>query len=225
MARLAVAENKTDEAKGYLQKAQVAFDSIKLTTAYYNSEMAAGKWNGMMSWHPRDLKVFNAPVAFDSIKVKIDSVVINKEIDEAGLVDKKTAWTLNSMQAVQNCKLLDRLGISGWALAAKDSGEATINYPVKLVAGKYKIIVKCLPTFAMEKEKQLVYGISINEETPQLNNVNAEAESAVWKENVLKGYSQGITQHVVTSDGLTNIKIILKNKNLAISQIEIYKAP
>jgi Glycosyl hydrolase family 115/Gylcosyl hydrolase family 115 C-terminal domain len=225
MARLAVAENNADEAKKYLQKAQVAFDSIKITTAYYNSEMATGKWNGMMSWHPRDLKVFNAPVAFDSIKVKIDSVFINKETDEAGLVDTKTAWTLNSMQATQSCKLLDRLGVSGWALAAKDSGEATINYPVKLAAGKYRIVVKCLPAFAMEKEKQLLYSILMNEEAPQLINVNAEAESTVWKENVVRGYSQGITQHVVTSDGLTNIRIILKNKNLALSQIEIYKAP
>jgi hypothetical protein len=227
MAGIALSEKKEDEAKGYLLKAQEAFGSIKIATVYYNSGMSAGKWNGMMSWHPRDLKVFNAPTVFDSIKIKTDSAFYRKETEEASLVDIKTAWTLNSMQSTQNCKLLDRLGISGWALAAKDfsAGDAVINYPVKLAAGKYKIIVKCLPTFAMEKEKQLNYTISINEETGQNVNVNAEAETAVWKENVLRGYSQGITQHQVKNNGLSTIRIILKNKNLVINQIEIYKAP
>jgi hypothetical protein len=225
MAAIAFSEKKEVEAKEYSLIAKDAFDSIKTMTDYYNTGMAAGKWNGMMSWHPRDLKVFNAPIAFDSIKIKTDSAFINKEIEEANLVDTKTAWTLNSMQAIQNCKLLDRLGISGWGLAAKDSGEAIISYPVKLAAGKFKIVVKCLPTFAMEKEKQLVYSIAVNEDALQPVNVNAEAESAAWKENVLRGYSQGITDHVVNNDGLSTIKIILKNKNLVISQIEIYKAP
>jgi hypothetical protein len=76
----------------------------------------------------------------------------------------------------------------------------------------------------MEKEKQLSYSITLNEEMSQLANVHAETETAAWKENVIRGYSQGITQHVVNNDGLTTIKIVLKNKNLLISQIEIYKA-
>ncbi len=225
MAGIALSESKTADAKEYLKKAQNAFDSIKLTTAYYNSGMRSGKWSGMMSWHPRDQKVFNAPISFDSIKIKVDSIFNSKEKEEANLVDIKTAWTLNSMQAIQNCKLLDRLGISGWALAAKDSGEALISYPVKLAAGNYRIVVKCLPTYAMEKEKQLIYSIAVNDESGKTINVHAETESAIWKENVLRSYSQGITQHIVSNNGLATIKIILKNKNLAISQIEIYKVP
>ena len=225
MAGTALSEKKEVDAKEYLLKAQVAFDSIKIMTNYYNSGMSAGKWNGMMNWHPRDLKVFNAPIAFDSIKIKTDSTFSRKETEETNLVDTKTAWTLNSMQAIENCKLLDRLGISGWGLAAKDSGEAIISYPVKLTAGKYKVVVKCLPTFAMEKEKQLVYSVAVNEDALQPVNVNAEAESSVWKENVLRGYSQGVTEHVINNNGLTTIKIVLKNKNLVISQIEIYKVP
>ena len=227
MAAIALSEKKELEAKEYSTNAKDVFDSIKAMTDYYNTGMAAGKWNGMMCWHPRDLKVFDEPTAFDSIQIKTDSAFNRKETEEASLVDTKTAWTLNSMQVIQNCKLLDRMGISGWALAARsfDSAEAVISYPVKLAAGKYKVVVKCLPTYAMEKEKQLVYSITMNEEIPQLVNVHAETETATWKENVLRGYSQGITQHTVNKDGLTTIKIVLKNRNLLISQIEIYKAP
>jgi hypothetical protein len=226
IAAVAFSDKKELEAKEYSMKAKDVFDSIKTMTDYYNTGMAAGKWNGMMSWHPRDLKVFNAPIAFDSIKIKTDSAFNSKETEETKLVDTKTAWTLNSMQVIQNCKLLDRVGISGWALAARsfDSAEAVISYPVKLAVGKYKVVVKCLPTYAMEKEKQLRYSITLNEEMPQLVNVHAETETEAWKENVIRGYSQGTTQHVVNNDGLTTIKIILKNKNLLISQIEIYKA-
>ena len=223
MAGIALSEKKETEAKDYLQKAQVAFDSIKITTAYYNSGMSDGKWNGMMSWHPRDLKVFNAPAVFDSIKIKTDTVFYRKEKEEGDLVDTKTAWTFNSMQATENCKLIDRVGISGWGLKAKDSGEAVINYPVKLTAGKYKVVVKCLPTYAMEKEKQLNYFIAINDENSQTVNVHAETESTAWKENVIRGYSLGATNHDVVNNGLSTIKVILKNKNLVITQIEIYK--
>ena len=70
---------------------------------------------------------------FDSIKIKADSLFIQKENDETNLVDTKTAWTLNSMQAIQNCKLLDRLGISGWALAVSliSSASAFVPSPIK----------------------------------------------------------------------------------------------
>jgi hypothetical protein len=112
MAAIALSDKKKMEAKEYSLNAKEVFDSIKTMTDYYNTGMAAGKWNGMMSWHPRDLKVFNAPTAFDSIKIKTDSAFNRKETEEANLVDTKTAWTLNSMQVIQNCKLLDRVGIS-----------------------------------------------------------------------------------------------------------------
>ena len=74
-----------------------------------------------------------------------------------------------------------------------------------------------------EKEKQLNYTIAVNNGITQTANVNAEAESAVWKENVLRGYSMAVTKHVINSNGNSDIKIELKNKNLVINQIEIYK--
>ena len=92
-----------------------------------------------------------------------------------------------------------------------------------LTNGSYTIVVKCLPTFAMEKERQLNYTIAINNEPAQTVNVNAEAETAVWKENVLRGFSQGITVHAIAKDTPGTITIMLKNKNLVISQIEMYK--
>jgi len=201
--------------------AKVSYEYIQKLTELYNKQVS-GKWNGMMSWHPRDQKIFNAPVVFDSLKIKTDSALIKKEIKEAQRIRIITAKELFDNRSTINCFLLPELGISGAALTPNSSTGA-ISYKIQLSSGKYIVILKCLPTFSMEKEKQLNYTIAINNETPQTVNVNAEAESAVWKENVLRGFSQGSTQHIVAKDGTSTINIELKNKNLVISQIEIYK--
>ena len=220
-AQLAFSQNNNEEAKINLQTAAVAYQVIGTITERYNRFIAAGKWNGMMSWHPRDQKVFNAPLSFDSLKTTTDSAVIKKKIKEAQRVKIITAKQLYDNRNTSSCTLLPDLGISGAGLTSNGIPGA-INYKLPLSSGNYTIVVKCLPTFAMEKERQLNYTITVNDDALQTVNVNAEAETAVWKDNVLRGFSQGATQHTIKTTGPATIKIDLKNKNLVISQVEIY---
>lgn len=214
-------ENKMADAKENLQAAQMAYTIIPEITQRYNRFIAKGKWNGMMSWHPRDQKVFNAPPVFDSLKVKTDSGLIQKETKEAQLVKRITAQQLFENKSTVNCKLLPGVGISGAGITGGEN--AAINYKLPLNAGVYSIVVKCLPVFAMEKEKQLSYSISVSNDVAQMANAHTEAETAAWKENVLRGYSMTATGHKLAASGSTGITIQMKNKNLVISQIEIYK--
>lgn len=214
-------ENKISDAKENLQAAQMAYTIIPEITERYNRFIAKGKWNGMMSWHPRDQKVFNAPKVFDSLQTAVDSVLIKKETKEAQLVKRITAQQLWNSKSTAGCKLLPGIGISGAGITGSE--KAVIDYKLSLNAGIYNITVKCLPVFAMEKEKQLVYTIALNNGAEQTGNVHAEAETAIWKENVLRGYSMAATEHRLETGGNTTITIQLKNKNLVISQIEIYK--
>lgn len=214
-------ENKTADAKENLQSAQMAYTIIPEITERFNRFIAKGKWNGMMSWHPRDQKVFNAPKVFDSLQTAVDSVLINKETKEAQLVKRITAQQLWNSKSTAGCKVLPGIGISGAGITGSE--KAAIDYKLSLNAGIYNITVKCLPVFAMEKEKQLVYTIALNNGAAQTGNVHAEAETAIWKENVLRGYSMAATEHRLETSGNTTITIQLKNKNLVISQIEIYK--
>jgi hypothetical protein len=220
LAVIAFNENRIDEAKSNLQTASIAYKSIETSTERYNRFVAGGKWNGMLSFHPRDQKVFNAPMVFDSLKIKTDSALIKKQIKEAQRVKILTAKELYANKNTVNCSLLPGLGISGAALTGN---AGTITYKMPMTSGSYTIVVKCLPTFAMEKERLLNYTIAVNSETPQSVNVNAEAETATWKENVLRGYSQGSSVHAIEKDTPGTISILLKNKNLVISQVEIYK--
>ncbi len=58
---LALAAAGKDSALYYAAEAQAAFENIKALTAVYNDSISGGKWKDMMSWHPRDLPVFNMP--------------------------------------------------------------------------------------------------------------------------------------------------------------------
>lgn len=220
-AVMAFNKNNNEEAKINLQTATVAYLVIGNNTERYNRFIAGGKWNGMMSWHPRDQKVYNAPIVFDSLKINTDSLLIKKQIREAQVVKIITAKQLYDNKNTSNCSLLPGLGISGAGLTST-AALGMITYKIPLSSGNYNIVVKCLPTFAMEKERQLNYTITLNDDAIQTVNVNAEAETVMWKENVVRGFSFGTTQHTIKTTGPATLKIALKNKNLVISQIEIY---
>jgi hypothetical protein len=224
LAQLAFNDSNIAQAKAYTSKATLAYDSIKLTTKIYNEDISKGKWNGMMSYHPRDLKVFAAPPSFDSLKYNLESAFIKKEIEEKKLIKRIGARDLFEHGKIINCKLLPNLGISDASITALDISKiAEITYSINLPVGNYKILVKCLPTYAMEKDKKLTYSIAINNDTPQIINVNAETESAIWKKNVVNGFSLGVSNHKVSRTAKSTLNLVLQNKNLVINQIEIYK--
>ncbi len=55
------AKQQRNSANVYADKAELAFDKIKQSTAYYNDSLADGKWKYMMSYNPRELPVFTMP--------------------------------------------------------------------------------------------------------------------------------------------------------------------
>jgi hypothetical protein len=50
-------------AADYALWAQQAYEEIEKETAYFNTQLAGGKWQGIMSMKPRNLPVFQAPIA------------------------------------------------------------------------------------------------------------------------------------------------------------------
>ena len=52
-------------ATDYAALSKAAYDSITRETEYYNTQLAGGKWNHMMSMKPRNLPVYQAPVLPD----------------------------------------------------------------------------------------------------------------------------------------------------------------
>jgi hypothetical protein len=56
-AKKSIVEKDDAQAKLYEQKANAAYDNIQQLTAYYNTTIAKGKWNGIMSAQPRNANV------------------------------------------------------------------------------------------------------------------------------------------------------------------------
>ena len=216
-------------ARSYFKQATNAFDSIKLFTDEYNTKIAGGKWNGMMSWHPRDLKVFNAPKLSDTIK-KIGNAVADP-IAVITAADFQLGWDTSAVTRNIETSGLGWNGKAVTVLPANLSNwpnlttceNVNLFYKLKLETGKYSISVKWLPTFDVANTKKLEYSISLNEEPAQIINIHSEAESAGWKENVVKGYSMGQTIHTVDKNGVNEIRISIKNMNMVLLAVEVYK--
>ena len=214
-----------------VQRAKQAFDSIQIITDKYNQQIAAGKWNGVMSWQPRKQPVFNMPLVYDESTIsKRDSMLrIYSITPVADLTLNIAAATSIKETPAMGIKKIKGLGIGRVAIASykkdrpsSDSSEAYVEWALPLAEGKYKIVVKCLPVFDVNNSKQLRYRIEINGKTGAALNVHAEAESKAWKENVIRGYSMGESIHS-TKNKINTIRLYFKDAGLVINTIEFYK--
>ena len=77
-------------AADYAAMSKQAYDDIVKETAYYNNELASGKWKYMMSMEPRNLPVYKAPVLPGISISKADSWSIAPE----GFVTKDSSLTV-----------------------------------------------------------------------------------------------------------------------------------
>jgi Glycosyl hydrolase family 115/Gylcosyl hydrolase family 115 C-terminal domain len=211
--------------KGATEKAMESYDSIRLLTVQYNTTIAGGKWNGMMNFQPRELKIFNAPVNGDSMRLIKDTLSGNEPLLVLNAADFE-------QKPGPEFKTIKALGINGngLMLATTSTANTAISdsafamYTFNLSRGHYTVVVKCLPDFALNAGRKLIYGIAMNKELPQWINVNAEAETAAWKQNVVNGFSYGVSNHTLVADGRIQLKLWLIDANLVVNTIEIYKA-
>ena len=221
------------EEKYSRKKVKEFQDRIKLVTKGYNSKLANGKWDGIMDWNPRNQSVFNMPLTYDSVTVEkrdslrkvYSSVATPKFILHASSFARKKETKATAIHVVPG------LGIDGKGLTASnkmglpfstfDSAYVEFDLP-KLEPGNYSIVIKCLPTFDVDRSKNLRYAIAINDEKPVMKNVHSEADSEEWRENVIRGYSLGKSTHTVNSDK-NKLRVYFEDYNLVINTIEFFK--
>ena len=235
---LYLAANKDKKALEYAQKSVNAYDQIQELTRKYNEQIANGKWNGIMSSHPRNLSVFKMPEIATETTLS-DTVNIEKLLEEAKIGQEDKTIKIEASDYFNKSESNDRklntitgLGLDGegitvFPFTALSITEENISsapfaeYKVNLASGTHKITVKCLPTHAIYKGRFVRYAVSVNNDLPQIFNLNSPAESKVWKQNVLRGYSMGETSHTISKDGEAIIRIYLPDPGVVINRIEI----
>ncbi|MDO7851697.1 glycosyl hydrolase 115 family protein [Hymenobacter convexus] len=234
---LELAKKGDDQALGFTQKSQAAYDQIQALTRRYNDEIAGGKWAGMMSSHPRDQKIFEMPpVANAALVAEGKAAAAAPRAPEAALATAPlmlpaTAFTSKGAAPNEFLAPLPGLGLEGQGLTrlpydvpsfAADIAHAPyLEYRANLSAGPHSVFVRCLPTFGLYAGRGLHYAVSVNGGPPQTVDVNVPADSKQWKENVLRGFSQGQTTHEVAASGPATIRLYLLDAGLVVNQLQI----
>ncbi|BCM94364.1 hypothetical protein IAD21_06271 [Abditibacteriota bacterium] len=330
----------------YADKANAAFAQIQAETAYYNTDLAGGKWSHMMSYKPRDLKVFGMPAVGQITPTETAGlgVAVEGEANAVPEGGKATMLNFNSWSRRQqfvdvfdtgkaplvwkavasdpwiqlsqtggNTSLESRLLVSvDWNTAPREErGRGTITIsgagstrtiavptyrpPVsgansfhgsvqnagavsveaedftrmaagngaawKKVAGlgrdsdamtivpvtspsvdpaseealkkapclQYDVqfftpgsaiaSIYCSPTQRINDGRGVRYAIAINDEKPQIVNLQAGEYSGTWSHNILQNSAIGTTTHTVTKSGLQTIKIWMVDPGVVLDKV------
>ena len=220
-------------AASFSQQSKMGFVGMQQLTQLYNTGTAAGKWNGIMDWKPRNQAVFNMPLVYDdALSEKRDSLKkLYFQIPSAQFTLQASSFTAKKETTATVIQIVQGLGVNGKGVTAFNKkgkpfstfDSAYIEFDLSpFDAGNYTIVVKCLPTFDVDRSKNLCYAIAINNEAPITVNVHAEADSKEWRENVICGYSAGKTTHHLSA-GKNKLRIYFKDYNVVINTIEFYK--
>lgn len=78
-----------------------------------------------------------------------------------------------------------------------------------------------LPVFAINSFRSAQYGISINNEPPQLVDISAPEYSTQWKSNVRRNASVNITRHYIDMPGKHTLKLWMVDTGMAYDKIII----
>ena len=206
-------------------KAYNAMAHIRQLTRRYNETIAAGKWSGIMSDHPRDLAIFNTPVHPDSLKLIRDTLNYNKPV----VVINAAEWSIKQSPKDALLTRYHGLGMNGKGVGlellrkgATDFSDGYASYFSALSPGNYRLRVKCLPTFAIANG-QLRFSVKINQGEVNERNVHTEAETARWKQNVVNGFSYADIEFDVKEKEGCSIELRWLDAGLIINTLEIYR--
>lgn len=231
----------------YSQRAKNAFEQIRALTLHYNVVIENGKWNGIITYMPRNLAVYGMPkvaapeILDDSLKTPkvydrryLDTTRVEANI-KPGLVSLyatgfKTKHDVDTERIVTmhglglNGKSISRYPFQGISYKKEEATKAPfVEYVVSLKAGHYQLSLKCLPTQAIHKSRSLGLAVSVNNGAPQFADVNNPKEDRTWKMNILRGYSEAVVPFTISKDGETTLRVYLLDTGLALSRIDIRK--
>ncbi|KAI9463081.1 hypothetical protein F5148DRAFT_1150331 [Russula earlei] len=232
-----LAQQGKEAALGYASKAKEAFEGIEFMTDFYNKQIGHGKWDGIMSSHPRDQEIFKMPVIATEAMVQQykDSARSAQGLQES-LVLSLSAADYTSKTNTPNARLetIEGLGVGGKGLTIMPLNAApvpdndilhapAIQYKLPLATGNYKLRIQCLPTHDLYKDALVKYAVAVNGNAPQWVSVEIPADTAPWDKNVLNGYVQKEISFTVNSNE-TLVNLYLPTPGVVVNRLEVIRA-
>ncbi len=235
-------------AREYSLISKIAFSQIKQLTHHYNKEIENGKWDGIISYMPRNLSVYAMP------KVAVPEVLTENELNKSkfdrryldttqvvsgikhGFVSLPATNYKNKSEAAKgdiisisglgiNGKSISRFPFNGLSFKNDDyAGAPFIEYEMQLPAGKYELSIKCLPTQTIHAGRKLAMAVVVNNNKAEFVDMNQARDDRKWKTNLLRGYSEVLLPFSVTTASPTIVRIYLLDTGLALSRLDCNKA-
>jgi len=208
-----------NRSRDFARRAEEAFREIQILTDRYNSEISGGKWKGMMSWHPRNRKVYKMPRRRQAMT------------EHTGHLHDAASWQSARGSGNYEWKVFKGLGPSGRAAGlfpASDwhslEGEppALLTYELEVPGtGEYDLEVRCLPTHPLYTPLGLEYGVTFEGGEETRTEIEAEAETREWKTNVLRGYSSRTFPFTAEGSGTIRFRITVYDPGIVFDSLAV----
>lgn len=245
---IALAKQKDNKALEIADKSLKAFEQIKALTKIYNKDISNGKWDGMMYYAPRDLPVYGLPpVATAKMVANPDSIPPSQthkylaNYNGGSAEEHNSRWSFSvyankyrkrhnlpndSIITVKGLGLggnsISRYPFTGKSYTTSDFAKAPyVEYSFKLNDPKKELLVQCLPTQAIHSGRALRMAVVIDNQAPLFADVNNPKEDEIWRENVLRGYSQAKFSFEFKEAAYHTVRIYILDTGLALSRIEL----
>lgn len=217
-------DKKSLRAK-YKHQSIQAYKKMAQLTDYYNTQLAGGKWQHIMSMAPRKLPVFDEPV-FNTDKL---TPYTEPKVDE-----QKTIY-LQAQQASQEWaplgyqwQSIENLGYSDGAMTLSpftitdfNKEQPWLEYSLKVSSpGDYRLELRFLPTHANKFDHKIA--VQFDSKSIGTAELNTKGRSEEWKTNVLRN-SQIVTFPIkVTNSGEHTVRILLNQTGVVFDQLAFY---
>ncbi|WP_035651095.1 glycosyl hydrolase 115 family protein [Flavobacterium sp. ASV13] len=215
-----IVSDEKEKAK-YELLASEAFHKIETLTDFYNTKLSDGKWNKMMSMHPRNLPVFDSVKKPESV-VKLQKETINRIAIQAN--------TFVSQKGFKNYnwKTINGLGYSNNAITLFPlkqqyfkTEKPFIIYQFEIkTAGEYEIEVRLLPTHANNFDHEI--GVQLDKNVLQNFKTNTRDRDKTWKENVLRNSAIVKLPASNLEKGKHTIKVEVNQTGILLDQLAVY---
>lgn len=209
-----------EEALTMASEARKSYRNIVDMTATYNTGIAGGKWNGMMSYHPQDLSTFYMPecASITGINNTVSDLPVNKRSYVDGGDYSESNGNIVSIQGLGVGEKTAMVWPEETKSYTTDNAPYAV-YDVPVRAGNNTISVRCLPTFPMNSSFDLRVAISVNEGPYAIKSVKTTATSSVWNQNVARGFSLAEVDYASSTENTVKVKVAFLDPGISVSQL------
>lgn len=212
-----------DKALAYAAEAREAFRTIKDLTTYYNKSLAGGKWDGMMSYKPRDLAQFGMPETATLSNINSVKVTAKPEPNITVIPATQFINSKGNFTTLEGIGVSDK-GVTIWPLDMTKYSTAQapyLEYEVPVKAGKNTISARVLPTFPINTTYDMRVAMSIDGGTAQTVSLKTTAMAGKWNLTVLQGYNDATVEYTADKDKTIKVKVMMLDPGIVLSDIYV----